>query len=470
MNQLLEKLNKLNIKLSLKGDNLDIQAPKGSVTPNILEEIRSHKSEIRVLFNLLPQIRDKFSEEKQKYKQLPWSFNYLYSRVKKRKTANNMSFGFVFKDEYDISKIKAAYIELLNQHRILKSKIESNSNDNILIVENINNTINEVKYDSLDLIYSKIHDLHNSKFQFEKENLLRSFIFYTNSETVFFCSVPHLIFDGISLNIFWRDFFNLYNGNTVDNSKLQFIESLKIRENNTNDTNESYFFWKSILKKKRFSISIHEKEDASNEGSIITKFEIDSIITDKLLLFCKKRKITLNTLFISIISILIKKKCNESFIICFDHHSRQNETMEQIGLWVQNLFIEIDHNTNEEFFFENIHKSVQDAITNSNIDIIKLLFDLFGNDFESKLNNLKQIRFNYYDDFNDITASIPQNITPLYFGNNNYIPSYLHFFVENYRGHINVTIKGNSRYFEEAFLEKMKEDIISICTEKMKIF
>ncbi|QYS86485.1 hypothetical protein JJC03_16600 [Flavobacterium oreochromis] len=46
MNQLLEKLNSLDIKIGLKGENLDIQAPKGVITTEILEEIRGKKVEL----------------------------------------------------------------------------------------------------------------------------------------------------------------------------------------------------------------------------------------------------------------------------------------------------------------------------------------------------------------------------------------------------------------------------------------
>jgi hypothetical protein len=46
MQTLLKKLNSLNIKLNLLGEKLDINAPKGVMTRELLEEIKLKKEEI----------------------------------------------------------------------------------------------------------------------------------------------------------------------------------------------------------------------------------------------------------------------------------------------------------------------------------------------------------------------------------------------------------------------------------------
>ncbi|MEO1628134.1 MAG: hypothetical protein AAFV25_23495, partial [Bacteroidota bacterium] len=72
MNDLILKLRKLNIKLGLQGDQLQLDAPKGTMTPELLAEIKQHKS---ALINFLVEAygRSNFSSipkaaEKEFYK------------------------------------------------------------------------------------------------------------------------------------------------------------------------------------------------------------------------------------------------------------------------------------------------------------------------------------------------------------------------------------------------------------------
>ncbi|MCB0641735.1 MAG: hypothetical protein KDC44_08860, partial [Phaeodactylibacter sp.] len=43
MQNFLKKLNALNVKIAAKGDQLDIQAPKGVMTPALIAELKEHK-------------------------------------------------------------------------------------------------------------------------------------------------------------------------------------------------------------------------------------------------------------------------------------------------------------------------------------------------------------------------------------------------------------------------------------------
>lgn len=59
MKTLLKKLNEFNIKIDLLDDNLDIQAPKGVMTQDILNEIKLNKKELIEFITLYKAKKDR---------------------------------------------------------------------------------------------------------------------------------------------------------------------------------------------------------------------------------------------------------------------------------------------------------------------------------------------------------------------------------------------------------------------------
>lgn len=62
---LLDELKQLNVKVSLNGDRLRLEAPAGVLTPDLREKIRQHKTELAALLRKLKEEQAKQLLEEQ---------------------------------------------------------------------------------------------------------------------------------------------------------------------------------------------------------------------------------------------------------------------------------------------------------------------------------------------------------------------------------------------------------------------
>ncbi|MEM6687372.1 MAG: hypothetical protein AAF617_16450, partial [Bacteroidota bacterium] len=96
MKELLQKLNTLQIVVTLNGDSLDIKAPKGAMTKELFMELKAHK-EALIAFLKAYQVTNTISKAEKKEAYILSSAQYriwILQELEKNNTAYNMASAF----------------------------------------------------------------------------------------------------------------------------------------------------------------------------------------------------------------------------------------------------------------------------------------------------------------------------------------------------------------------------------------
>lgn len=225
MQALLKKLNDLIIKIDLVDEKLDIQAPKGVMTEDLLNEIKLHKNDLIEFITLYNTKKEKhlFIPQVSLQSSYPLSSSqrrlWLLSQFESGNTAYNMPSVFELKGNLDVNSLNKAFHSLIERHESLRTNfietengearqviLESNDSNFQLLSEDLSyekNYIEEVK----KIIENEV----NFKFNLISDSLLRAKLVKTSQDTyVFICVMHHIISDGWSAEVMTTELFTLY--------------------------------------------------------------------------------------------------------------------------------------------------------------------------------------------------------------------------------------------------------------------
>jgi len=131
LDELLLELNRLHIKIWVDGENLRYQAPKGIVTPDILNQIKIYKSEIIAFLNqsaVESQSIIQSVDKDIKNNGLPLSFNqqqfWLLHNLEESNYIYNMVRAFRLQGNLDIPSFQRAVQSLIIRHSILRTSFQ----------------------------------------------------------------------------------------------------------------------------------------------------------------------------------------------------------------------------------------------------------------------------------------------------------------------------------------------------------
>ncbi|MDM1553019.1 MULTISPECIES: non-ribosomal peptide synthetase [Chryseobacterium] len=216
MNQLLEKLDQLNVKLSVKGDQLDIQAPKGVITPPILEEIKIYKTEIiSFLKGILPENKIPKAEEKEYYvtsstqKRL-----WLLHQMNPENVAYHIPMAFEMEGSIDIVRLQKTFEYLIKKHEALRTVFKEDPQGNpVQVIRGFNEGLFTLTYsDSSTDTDHKVQEFIDLPFNLKEHILFRGNIFkISENKHLLLLVIHHIICDGWSIEVLARDFFEIYN-------------------------------------------------------------------------------------------------------------------------------------------------------------------------------------------------------------------------------------------------------------------
>ena len=138
-------------------------------------------------------------------------------------TLYNVPGGFIFDKKPDLNKITKCFNTLINRHEAFRTyfKMENNA-----IVQKIANTadfqlekLENADFNNLESIFKEFV----KPFDLSKAPLLRAkFVSFSNQKFALFMDIHHIIFDGMSLNIFVNEFSKLYNEEELEPVKITY--------------------------------------------------------------------------------------------------------------------------------------------------------------------------------------------------------------------------------------------------------
>ncbi|MBX3253275.1 MAG: amino acid adenylation domain-containing protein [Chitinophagaceae bacterium] len=374
ISQIIQELKRLNIIPRVdSNDQLKLSGETGRLTPDFIAIIKSEKKNIisflKSIERQLELAKIPFVKEESSYpishgQKRIWSL----SQTNAGKRAYNIATGFYLKGALSSKKIEYAINSTIQNHESLRTVFRE-------IGGEIRQVIKERKHlsiqtEDLNLIEDKRKYLDqeftkelNWIFDLGKWPLIRVRLFrLSDKEHAAILCVHHIISDGWSISVFWRDVMRFYsfdisNDNFFyDASKIQYKEFVNWQNEELNTKSPEN--WQNILKAHFFDLpeplnlptDFSRPERKTFEGASL-KFYFQNENYEKISSYCLLNHISEFNFFLSALSILLYRLTGQGLfmvgtVVAGRNHFRFQDVF---GLFVNSLPIKIDINVDKSF-------------------------------------------------------------------------------------------------------------------------
>ncbi|AXG70735.1 tyrocidine synthase 3 [Kordia sp. SMS9] len=222
MKELLQKLNALQIVVTLNGDTLDVKAPKGAMTKALLIELKAHKEaliDFLKAYQVTPAIPKAAAQESYVLSSSQYRI-WLLQQLEKNNAAYNMPSAFSVEGIIDKKLLEKAFELLVKRYEILRTNFKWCAKRNMPVQIVNDATAKSFSYTYMDLSDEKSNQSRIAQeikaevaynFDLENDPLLRITLLKTGTNThVLVFVVHHIISDGGSSAIIVNDVFEYY--------------------------------------------------------------------------------------------------------------------------------------------------------------------------------------------------------------------------------------------------------------------
>jgi amino acid adenylation domain-containing protein len=391
MQALLKKLNRSNIKIDLVDEKLDIQAPKGVMTEDLLNEIKLYKNDLiefistykakKAKNEFIPQVSVQSSYVLSSSQHRLW----LLSQFQGANIAYNMPSVFQLKGNLDISSLKNAFRSLIERHESLRTVFtEQESGEVRQIILDIEDIKFQLEYEDIskstypsaiekEIIKRKIE----YTFDLSADSLLQATLLKTAANTyTFVCVMHHIISDGWSSEVMIDELFTLYNSyvnetaNPLIPLQIQYKDYAAWQQNQLKEAEMKSHkeYWLNQFEGELPSLNLptYQVRPAvkTYNGNSEKKQYSDTILKDFNAL-CQSQGSTLFMGLLATVKLLFYKYTNQRDIIIGspiagrEHSDLQN----QIGFYVNTLALRTHFKEKDSFLdlLSNVKEVILDA-------------------------------------------------------------------------------------------------------------
>ena len=258
---------------------------------------------------------------------------------------------YVFKAKsVDADRLQKAINALLDRHEILRTYFTNNNGTIVQIVDKKA----ECKVEILDS--EDITDFIRP-FNLGKAPLLRVGVY----ENTIMVDMHHIITDGGSMPVFFKELNELYMGRELDNTAVQYKEFAIQKQDHT----ESEKYWLSVYSDEvpvlEINTDFKRGQKQSFNGSAIYE-SLDIELHNKIVAFCKEHNITPFVFYMAGFNILLSKfSGNEDIVIGMPVSGRNSNYLDTIGMFVNTVALRnkpVGTKTITEFLHEVKENSV----------------------------------------------------------------------------------------------------------------
>ncbi|WP_406535292.1 amino acid adenylation domain-containing protein [Methanobrevibacter sp.] len=414
---------------------------------------------------------EKINFEKQEY--YPLSHNQLNVYIESVKNPEKLVYNMVnvieMGSDINPERLKESLIKVLNHHSYLKSIITQK--DGEVLIKRQDDA--EVDVDIINKECSKkLQEKFARPFELHDSPLYRAEIYNYDNQTTLLLDVHHIIFDGISFNIFIRNLINAYQGNELLEEEYTGFEYILdgYRQMELDSYKESEEFFNSKIAEIDISTdispNISKPIENARMGEHINPMSKESI--DK---YCKEYNITPNNLFLAATLLTLSKYTyTKDMLIATISSGRLNPNYENtLAMIVKSLPLihKIDTSQSVGEYFESIQNTLTQTINHENYPYTKL-FEKYN--INPNIYYAYQVGVNEYDQIindegkvnsliiNDISLDLPKFNLSIYIEENR--DDYLIFLRYNdalYSSEFIAELTDNI----ELMVKKLQEDITS---------
>ncbi|CAC9975507.1 non-ribosomal peptide synthetase [Flavobacterium panici] len=229
MEELFLKLKNLDVHLSVEDGNLKLSVPDDFEENDLIDEIKKNKIE---LIDYIHESRTKNinSLEIPKKKNAvstkltpPQARLYVLQGLAKDSNVYNIPFASELIGAVDVLQLQKAFIELIQRHESLRTSflLDNNYEPIQKVLEKFDFELEHIKSDEKGL--KEIVENFSFSFNLEKAPLVRAKLVELQADRfILLMDVHHIIFDGISLQVFLRDLVSLYSKQELPELTLQY--------------------------------------------------------------------------------------------------------------------------------------------------------------------------------------------------------------------------------------------------------
>lgn len=375
MNELLILLKEKNIQILVEDNDLDIKAPKGQMTPEILEGIKKNKAAIIAYLNTNSSIENGNTGD------FPLSSSQLrlwfLQQMQSVKSTYNVS--SIFEIEGDLSEdiLKKSFQDLVQRHEILRTNFVENNLGNPIQKINTESTVDirflDLTEENVNVINEVVLGECSHQFDLSDDILIRLTLIKTDTQK-FTCLIVahHIICDDWSLDIIKRDLFEFYKSNSLHipvalpSLKIQHKEYALKQQNELQsskiENQEAY--WLQEFQEKTDPVDlIKSKRPAvfsSNGGKV--SIPMDFTIIEKFKSICQANGVTSFIGLQSLLSVLLYKYTHAAdFTFGVPTTTRNSDELrDQIGFFVNTIPLRVQFAP--EFTFIDLLKEVKSKL------------------------------------------------------------------------------------------------------------
>ncbi len=374
MEELLNRLQSLNITLSENNDQIDVFDPDENLSQQIITEIKDHKSDIlHYLKSLENASETQYIPQAPKKEYYPLSPSqkrmfFLYE-IDKTSLSYNMPQIYKVKGNLDVDQLESIFNELISRHEILRTNFEVIEGESVQKIQE-KTTLKVARYQSSEEEIEAVVKDFIAPFDLSKDCLLRIGVVELKDHRVLMIDMHHIIGDAMSHGILVNELKILYEGGTLEPLQLQYKDYVEWQkgEEYQKTIEEDRRFWLDKFNDEITPLELPTdfKRPAikTNEGAI-HGFSINAEETEQLKAIGRSQGTSLFVTILGIYKILLYKLTNQTDItIGVPTRGRDHVALENmLGMFVNTVALRNDLRT-DEAFIEALAK-MRDNVLNS---------------------------------------------------------------------------------------------------------
>jgi amino acid adenylation domain-containing protein len=347
------KLTKLGIRFSSQENKLLWEAPRGVVTPTILDELKNHKDSLLELLNIGPAERSRALRSSYAQERLWFLAQIGYSRL------YHIPMMFLITGKPDPQALQSSLDRIAARHESVRTGFCQVNGEVIQIID----AGARVELETSDLTRLKpeqrkietqalVHDFTQRNFDLEKPPLVRAMLIRTEDDRyIFAICMHHIISDGWSMGILIRELTECYAASTqgrepkLDSLKVQYADyaAWQHRVLTVERLAPELEYWRNRLRGLQ---DLNLAADFARPGKMSgaggrVRISVDAGEAERWQTACRRSQVTLYTLFLSGVYSLLRKYSRQTDICLGTLAANRNhsEIENIIGFFVNTLVV-----------------------------------------------------------------------------------------------------------------------------------
>ncbi|QUI23833.1 amino acid adenylation domain-containing protein [Vallitalea pronyensis] len=334
---------------------------------------------------------------------------YAMEQLTEKSIGYNIPIIYRLKGRLDVQKMESVVNQLLNRHEILKANFDDETGNVFYCIAKNRELVIEEAYQENSSEYDYVINNFIRPFDLTKDLLIRVSVLHTKKdESILVFDIHHIIFDGISQSIFFKELSQLYNRQVLERApELSYADYAQWEIDRTDsDLKKQETYWLKefsqnipVMELETDYKKIRKLESIGDEVSIILSQEIKN----KLEKFMLDNEVTMYMIFLAVSNILLSRYSSQEELIVGTPVAgrRKQEFKDIIGVFVNTVVIKNTINDKEDFinYVKQVKEKVLEAIDNQDYPFDKLV-DKLNINRQVNRNPLFDVMFTYQEECN----------------------------------------------------------------------